>query len=64
MPAENGRYQIPYSWLKDPRKRNLNEVRGVLKEGGIMIVHLRLALHVGKGSVVNGFVFQRADFSA
>jgi hypothetical protein len=64
VPASNGLVQIPYSWLKDEDKRNLEEFRVVIKEGGVIIVHLRLALHVEKGLTANGFVFQRADSSA
>jgi hypothetical protein len=37
VPAANGRFQIPYSWLKDEDKRNLTEFRGVMKEGGVYV---------------------------
>ena len=33
--AANGIVQIPYSWLKDEDKRNLEEFRVVMKEGGV-----------------------------
>jgi hypothetical protein len=38
VPASNGLVQIPYSWLKkDEDKRNLEEFRAVMKEGGVYV---------------------------